>query len=128
TVIDHIRLRPPLFLFLNDPPPTVIYTLSLHDALPIWPVRRLIISTSGWMTSPSEPRRSPANPGRSFGHVAGRWNFSPAPVSAEDDANLASLRWSGHLPSPLRAPGGRRSGDVLVGAARPAFAADARAG
>src|SRR5205814_5519029 len=83
TVIDHIRLRPPLFLFLNDPPPTVIYTLSLHDALPIWPVRRLIISTSGWMTSPSEPRRSPANPGRSFGHVAGRWNFSPAPVSAE---------------------------------------------
>src|SRR5438132_6433853 len=24
------------FFFFNDPPPTEIYTLSLHDALPIW--------------------------------------------------------------------------------------------
>src|SRR5439155_7533180 len=29
---------PPLlfFFFFNDTPPTAIYTLSLHDALPIW--------------------------------------------------------------------------------------------
>src|SRR5207244_11674207 len=26
----------PLFFFSNAPPPTDIYTLSLHDALPIW--------------------------------------------------------------------------------------------
>src|SRR6478736_10518791 len=26
-----------LFFFFNDPAPTEIYTLSLHDALPIWP-------------------------------------------------------------------------------------------
>src|SRR5438874_5568021 len=25
-----------LFFFFNDPPTTEIYTLSLHDALPIW--------------------------------------------------------------------------------------------
>src|SRR5437868_9862635 len=25
------------FFFFNEPPPTEIYTLSLHDALPIWP-------------------------------------------------------------------------------------------
>src|SRR5947207_6337678 len=25
------------FFFFNDPPTTEIYTLSLHDALPIWP-------------------------------------------------------------------------------------------
>ena len=25
-----------LFFFFNDPAPTEIYTLSLHDALPIW--------------------------------------------------------------------------------------------
>src|SRR5437899_9259909 len=27
----------PLFFFFNHTPPTDIYTLSLHDALPIWP-------------------------------------------------------------------------------------------
>src|SRR5687767_15757952 len=27
------------FFFFNDPAPTEIYTLSLHDALPIYPVR-----------------------------------------------------------------------------------------
>src|SRR5439155_24419582 len=34
--------------FFNDPPPTEIYTLSLHDALPIcstWPWRRASCST-----------------------------------------------------------------------------------
>src|SRR5690554_7260700 len=25
-----------IIFFFNDPPPTEIYTLSLHDALPIW--------------------------------------------------------------------------------------------
>src|SRR5437764_15461647 len=29
-----------LFLFFNDPAPTDIYTLSLHDALPIFPELR----------------------------------------------------------------------------------------
>src|SRR5205814_3824039 len=27
--------------FLTDPPPPAIYTLSLHDALPIWQARRI---------------------------------------------------------------------------------------
>src|SRR5689334_25029127 len=32
------RLIPLFFFFFNDTPPTEIYTLSLHDALPIcWP-------------------------------------------------------------------------------------------
>src|SRR5262245_66032864 len=30
TLTNHV------FLFFNDPPTTEIYTLSLHDALPIW--------------------------------------------------------------------------------------------
>src|SRR5687768_17938844 len=30
-----------LFFFFNDPPTTEIYTLSLHDALPIWQGRRV---------------------------------------------------------------------------------------
>src|SRR5438552_6231945 len=31
-----------LFLFFNDPPTTEIYTLSLHDALPIWPIKTVL--------------------------------------------------------------------------------------
>src|SRR5207249_10583498 len=29
---------PSLLFFLNHTPPTVLYTLSLHDALPIWEI------------------------------------------------------------------------------------------
>src|SRR5690606_40529497 len=31
---------PPCVSFLTDPPPPATYTLSLHDALPIWPAGR----------------------------------------------------------------------------------------
>src|SRR6266704_2204914 len=34
-----------LFFFFNDPAPTAIYTLSLHDALPISPARGSSIGT-----------------------------------------------------------------------------------
>src|SRR5262249_61504941 len=41
--LSFLRLPlPPLYFFLfNDPPTTDIYTLSLHDALPIFSNRRL---------------------------------------------------------------------------------------
>src|SRR5437870_9042507 len=32
--------RNPVLFFFSDPPPTEIYTLSLHDALPIWQRQR----------------------------------------------------------------------------------------
>src|SRR5256886_16377549 len=38
SIFCFVMLRPPplfLFFFLNDPPPTEIYPLPLHDALPI---------------------------------------------------------------------------------------------
>jgi len=34
-----------LFFFFNDTATTEIYTLSLHDALPIWPGNRSSIQT-----------------------------------------------------------------------------------
>src|SRR5262249_61252714 len=40
-----------LFFFFNDPATTEIYTLSLHDALPI--------STRCWLTSVAWPKTSP---------------------------------------------------------------------
>src|SRR5262249_62251498 len=46
----------PLFLFFfNDPPPTEIYTLSLHDALPIWPTRA-VVARAAASTSDSKSR------------------------------------------------------------------------
>src|SRR2546430_6363008 len=37
---DDATPRPPLFFFFNDTATTEIYTLSLHDALPIFPPTR----------------------------------------------------------------------------------------
>src|SRR5687768_18454581 len=52
-IVSHYSL---LFFFFNDPATTEIYTLSLHDALPIWradaPDRR---TRSRWRR-PSTPR------------------------------------------------------------------------
>src|SRR6266496_5817602 len=45
-----------LFFFFNDTATTEIYTLSLHDALPIW--------RSGWPTSPAPRPRWCSPPDR----------------------------------------------------------------
>src|SRR5437899_11863458 len=44
-----------VFFFFNDPATTEIYTLSLHDALPIsgWRPRSTTWSGSAWTRSPS---------------------------------------------------------------------------
>src|SRR5690242_21262887 len=44
------RDRPVSFFFFNDTPPTAIYTLSLHDALPISPPSRLP-SRARWLAA-----------------------------------------------------------------------------
>src|SRR6266511_228646 len=43
------------FFFFNDPEPTEIYTLSLHDALPICPISRTP-PTSNWFSLASPPK------------------------------------------------------------------------
>src|SRR5206468_13044189 len=65
------------FFFFNHPPTTEIYTLSLHDALPIWWVSclgclrrrsrsRATLSTTGCASSsrPTAPHPSSASPDR----------------------------------------------------------------
>src|SRR3712207_8264265 len=51
-----------VIFFFNDTATTEIYTLSLHDALPIWPVPR---GSSGQAAqrSPSAPESPPARAG-----------------------------------------------------------------
>src|SRR3712207_8733561 len=53
-------------VFFNDTATTEIYTLSLHDALPIWackaprpPCRPTRRSSAGWMRSPNGSNGSP---------------------------------------------------------------------
>src|SRR5205814_8659630 len=43
-VCPHVRLQS--CLHLTDPPSTVIYTLSLHDALPIY-IGRMVLAAEG---------------------------------------------------------------------------------
>src|SRR2546430_12089759 len=45
------------FFFFNDTATTEIYTLSLHDALPIFAtVPPLCVSSTGWTCLPTHPR------------------------------------------------------------------------
>src|SRR5207302_11048741 len=48
------------FFFFNDPAPTEIYTLSLHDALPIFPAGRGVrAGRRGRAGRPADGRRAP---------------------------------------------------------------------
>src|SRR5262245_62582526 len=87
----HLRVTwhlppPSIFFFFNDTAPTAIYTLSLHDALPISRSRPTGRSTSPTSrTSTSRPSRS----GRSRG--SGGRPTSPS-RSEEHTSELQSLR------------------------------------
>src|SRR3990170_9102517 len=65
------------FFFFNDTAPTEIYTLSLHDALPIWPRPP---------RPRSPPRRRPASPQAPRPHPPA----SPRPRSEEHTSELQS--------------------------------------
>src|SRR2546426_12073132 len=68
--MDYIHLRSPLsfsFFFFNDTATTEIYTLSLHDALPIYPTgRRRRIREDLRRRSAAAPRASAQLPNRVF--------------------------------------------------------------
>src|SRR5438093_13244206 len=54
------------FFFFNDPATTEIYTLSLHDALPISPLR----AQRAAGRRPGRPRAPRGRPGRSEEHTS----------------------------------------------------------
>src|SRR5207245_10021057 len=48
--VSTIRYSPssaPVLFFFNHPPPSELYTLSLHDALPIFPVPEALLEGAG---------------------------------------------------------------------------------
>src|SRR3712207_7620519 len=72
------------FFFFNDTATTEIYTLSLHDALPICPSRRDVASPYSFSCAPSSARtpRSPREHGwSSSDRKSTRLNSSHANIS-----------------------------------------------
>src|SRR5216684_8763106 len=81
-----------IFFFFNDTATTEIYTLSLHDALPISALRVLLVFTY---------RPGYANP---FGERSYFTRIVPAALSAEDSARMAAaVLATDELPAELRA-------------------------
>src|SRR5574343_1800954 len=75
-----------LFFFFNDTPTTEIYTLSLHDALPIW-------AAQPWAAKQSRPEAGQRQPGHSYSgrrsHTANYACRSPNPANR---ATVAAAR------------------------------------
>src|SRR5437870_11991273 len=100
---DQLLLTPSIrFFFFNDTSPTEIYTLSLHDALPISscasrPVHRRRASCCQWDSECSFPPRSypPAS-------VVLPRSRAPVPIPSAAGANSGSLRGRSLVPAAPR--------------------------
>src|SRR2546430_8504783 len=80
------------FFFFNDTATTEIYTLSLHDALPI-SVSSLTISPRSMVVSIGTPRRFAVQLGDSMGNPVGRrvaWHSRDTVVARVDTGGLVS--------------------------------------
>src|SRR6266446_5621647 len=115
------------FFFFNDTATTEIYTLSLHDALPIW--LRGALACRGRSPSPELERRRPcaapgprAQPARARGRNRARARGEgPVPRSPAYERGGAAPLYR------LRLQAGRRSARLLSGASRPRGRAGSRA-
>src|SRR2546423_14892664 len=74
------------FFFFNDTATTEIYTLSLHDALPIW------VHADGQRHGPHRPRLCPDADLR-WDPDRGRDAVGPGPRSEEHTSELQSLAY-----------------------------------
>src|SRR2546426_10813729 len=79
------------FFFFNDTATTEIYTLSLHDALPISSIVLLIAGVSSFFPSPTAPNRWTSKTG------AGSGSFSEIERDAREQAAwLVMSPWAKH--------------------------------
>src|SRR5690625_6501178 len=81
-----------LFSFFNDPAPSEIYTLSLHDALPIWNP----LKWSAWVAG------STCSPTSCLAACASAWAWlapwQPEPTfSSRSEEHTSELQSRGHL-------------------------------
>src|SRR2546423_12113755 len=85
------------FFFFNDTATTEIYTLSLHDALPIWPLPRNSCDAIAFRRRAPPPSRARASMPRGCAASARRWWSRPAawpPARSEEHTSeLQSLAY-----------------------------------
>src|SRR5256885_4794877 len=87
-----------MFFFFNDPAPTEIYPLSLHDALPIYPHPRPTRSTSLGPRAPPNWRRLLGPPPRASRRWPPPLRDAPAPRDTWPSRDRKSTRLnSSHL-------------------------------
>src|SRR5258707_8122004 len=101
------------FFFFNDTATTEIYTLSLHDALPIWTCSLPSVEDKSRRTDHAHPRCQSPRGNCGPGHPRrGRW--PPAPTHLTACADSACRTCKGELLS-LRAhsPADQRAGAVI---------------
>src|SRR3712207_7283922 len=67
-MLDHVYV----FFFFNDTATTEIYTLSLHDALPIWSQRWLALLRAGHPIALRRRQRTAGRRRSDAGHAGGR--------------------------------------------------------
>src|SRR3712207_6900895 len=85
-----------LFFFFNDTATTEIYTLSLHDALPICPdcgIRSRCGSAAGPVGPAGGHHRAPADGGRRCPGQTGRSRSPPPGRSEEHTSELQSRQY-----------------------------------
>src|SRR5215813_4084751 len=66
----HEPMRPAIVFFFNDTATTEIYTLSLHDALPIWSPPRTPLPARTVDAAPGTPPCASVPPTRSEEHTS----------------------------------------------------------
>src|SRR5256884_4662538 len=76
------------FFFLNDPPPTEIYPLSLHDALPISPLLKRTDDFWTWSSHVSVTSK----PYFSLSCLRGGWLNSHIPSSARSEGEKVTIK------------------------------------
>src|SRR2546429_9234333 len=98
-----------VFFFFNDTATTEIYTLSLHDALPIWSCRRLPGQRAGSLLplSALQPAEAQASPEKRQAEATASWT----PASPETGRRQAGPR----APVPRKTPQWHRSEERRVG-------------
>src|SRR5256885_11223696 len=74
------------FFFFNDPAPTEIYTLSLHDALPFWMVERQLHRRE------KKTRRALAGRFRAVSAIADNRRAALAQVDARSEEHTSELQ------------------------------------
>src|SRR2546430_7648061 len=85
-----------IFFFFNDTAPTEIYTLPLHDALPIFTHETQKHDDPGAGTSDSD-RRTKLRPGGSVGFIVTAWKRNQDSVNLRSEEHTSELQSQSNL-------------------------------